>query len=106
MNFYKRKQAWKYLLLLITGITIISSLFFTNRIISSLSDSTKTLRESAASLKSSANSLNSSMKSIEIYILKEEKNETRKVEEWARAMNIITNAMMTDGYCSIQYENN
>ncbi len=91
MNFYKRKQAWKYLLLLITGITIISSLFFTNRLISSLSNSTKTLSKSATSLKSSTNSLNSSMKSIEIYILKEEKGETRKVEKWARAMNIITN---------------
>jgi two-component sensor histidine kinase len=91
MNFYKQKQAWKYLLLLITGITIISSLFFTNRLISSLSESTKTLSKSAASLKSSTNSLNSSMKSIEIYISKEERDETQKVQKWARAMNIITN---------------
>ena len=91
MDIYSKKQNWKYLLLLIAGITIISSLFFTNRLISSLSDSTKTLSESAATLKSSTSSLNSSMKSIEIYISKEERDETQKVKKWARAMNIITN---------------
>ena len=91
MTFYKRKQTWKYLLLLIAATTIISSLFFTNQLISSLSDSTKTLSKSAGSLKSSTNSLESSMKSMETYISKKEKNETQKVEKWARAMNLITN---------------
>ena len=91
MNFYKRKQIWKYLLLLIAGITIMSSLFFTNQLISSLSDSTKTLSQSSGSLKSSTNSLENSMKSMEIYISKKEKTETQKVEKWARAMNLITN---------------
>ena len=91
MNFYKRKQTWKYLLLLIAGATIISSLFFTNKLISSLSDSTKTLSKSAGSLKSSTNSLEGSMKSMETYISKKEKNETQKVEKWARSMNLITN---------------
>ena len=91
MNFYKRKQTWKYLLLLIAGATIISSLFFTNKLISSLSDSTKTLSKSAGSLKSSTNSLNSSIKSIGSENEKKEKDETQKVEKWARAMNLITN---------------
>ena len=91
MDSYTKKTIWKYLLAITVGATIILSLFFTNKLISSLSTSTETLSKSAASLKSSTNSLNSSMKSIEIHISKEEKSETQKVEKWAKAMNIITN---------------
>jgi len=91
MDSYTKKTIWKYLLAITAGATIILSLFFTNRLISSLSTSTETLSKSATSLKNSTNSLNSSMKSIEIHISKEEKSETQKVEKWASAMKIITN---------------
>jgi len=91
MDIYSKNQKWKFTLLGFAIIIGVSSIFFTNRLISSLSNSTKTLSKSATSLKSSTNSLNSSMKSIEIYISKEEKDETQKVEKWAKAMNLITN---------------
>ena len=90
MDIYSKKQKWKFTLLGFAIIIGVSSIFFTNRLISSLSNSTKTLSKSATSLKSSTNSLESSMKEVEIYISKKEKNETQKVERWARAMNLIT----------------
>ncbi|HJM16563.1 MAG TPA: hypothetical protein QF851_03825, partial [Flavobacteriales bacterium] len=98
MNFYKQKQRWKYLLLFIATITIISSIFFTNKLIDSLGDSTKILSNSAKSLKSSTDSLKSSTDSLEISIrnletIISEKAliETEKVEKWAQATNLVTN---------------
>ena len=91
MNFYKQKQKWKYLLLFVATITIISSIFFTNKLIYSLGDSTKILSNSANSLKNSTDSLETSIRNLDTIISEKALIETKKVEKWAKATNLVTN---------------
>ena len=103
-NFYTRKERWKYSLLLLSIITILSFLFFTNELITSLnkssedlSNSARNLNNAAESLSKSTESLSNEMKPIEDYIIMLEKkekstNEYLKVEDWADAMRLVSSS--------------
>ena len=103
-NFYTRKETWKYSLLVVSIITILAFLFFTNELIRSLNKSSEDLSNSAINLNHAAESLSKSteslsneMKPIEDYIImledqEKSTNEYLKVKKWADAIKIVSSA--------------